>query len=64
MGGCVVAVGDRPREAANRLRVVGVVLNDIRATGAYKYYSYLDGYAASDESAPALAGGGTNEGWK
>ena len=32
------------------IRLMGVVLNDIRATGAYKYYSYLDGYAMADEA--------------
>ncbi len=33
------------------IRVLGAVLNDIRAgTGAYRYYSYLYGYAAEDES--------------
>jgi capsular exopolysaccharide synthesis family protein len=29
------------------VRVLGAVLNDIEAKGIYKYYSYLDGYAAS-----------------
>jgi tyrosine-protein kinase Etk/Wzc len=29
------------------VRVLGAVLNDIEAVGVYKYYSYLDGYAAS-----------------
>jgi succinoglycan biosynthesis transport protein ExoP len=29
------------------VRVLGAVLNDIEAKGVYKYYSYLDGYAAS-----------------
>jgi succinoglycan biosynthesis transport protein ExoP len=29
------------------VRVLGAVLNDIEPTGVYKYYSYLDGYAAS-----------------
>lgn len=39
------------------IRVVGVVLNDIKATGAYKYYSYIDGYSIEDEDAtPVLAG--------
>ena len=32
------------------IRLMGVVLNDIQATGAYKYYSYLDGYAMEDEA--------------
>ncbi|MFN2564888.1 MAG: GumC family protein [Gemmatimonadaceae bacterium] len=29
------------------VRVLGAVLNDIEPKGVYKYYSYLDGYAAS-----------------
>jgi capsular exopolysaccharide synthesis family protein len=31
------------------IRLIGAVLNDIRAKGAYKYYSYLDGYAMEDD---------------
>ena len=31
------------------IRVVGAVLNDVRATGAYRYYSYLYGYSAEEE---------------
>ena len=33
------------------IRLLGAVLNDVRATGGvYKYYSYLSGYAAEEES--------------
>src|SRR5256712_750478 len=35
------------------IRVLGAVLNDVEPRGAYRYYSYLSGYAAEDEpSAP------------
>jgi len=37
------------------IRVVGAVLNDVRATGAYRYYSYLYGYTSEEESHPQLA---------
>ncbi|MGH7665499.1 MAG: GumC family protein [Gemmatimonadaceae bacterium] len=45
-------------EVVDRLpiRVVGAILNDVRPTGAYKYYSYLDGYAVEDELAAVHAG--------
>jgi len=35
----------------NRLpiRVLGAVLNDVKASGVYKYYSYLPGYRSDDE---------------
>ena len=39
------------------IRVVGVVLNDIRASGAYKYYSYLDGYAMEEDVVGAAPSG-------
>jgi tyrosine-protein kinase Etk/Wzc len=35
------------------IRVVGAVLNDVRATGAYRYYSYLYGYTSEEEGTPA-----------
>jgi capsular exopolysaccharide synthesis family protein len=35
------------------IRVIGAVLNDVRATGAYRYYSYLYGYASENESETA-----------
>lgn len=35
------------------IRVLGAVLNDVRAGGAYRYYSYLYGYSASDEGSGA-----------
>lgn len=51
-------------EALTRLpiRVLGALLNDVKAEGVYRYYSYLPGYAAEDEvesDAPAgrLIGG-------
>jgi len=31
------------------IRLLGVVLNDVRPGGMYRYYSYLSGYAAADE---------------
>lgn len=31
------------------IRVLGAVLNDVRATGAYRYYSYLYGYTSEEE---------------
>jgi capsular exopolysaccharide synthesis family protein len=44
----------------NRLpiNVLGAVLNDIKAEGTYKYYSYLYGYSLDEDEggAPALAG--------
>lgn len=38
------------------IRVVGAVLNDVRATGAYRYYGYLYGYTSEEESQPARIG--------
>jgi polysaccharide biosynthesis transport protein len=35
------------------VRILGAVLNDVPATGAYKYYSYVSGYDATDELPPA-----------
>ncbi len=32
------------------IRVLGAVLNDVEAGGVYRYYSYLSGYAAEDET--------------
>jgi succinoglycan biosynthesis transport protein ExoP len=31
------------------IRLLGAILNDVSATGAYKYYGYLPGYRAEDE---------------
>jgi tyrosine-protein kinase Etk/Wzc len=46
------------------IRVVGAVLNDVRATGAYRYYSYLYGYSTEEEDQPAqlYSEGGTGQG--
>jgi len=33
------------------IRILGAVLNDVRPGGVYRYYSYLPGYRAVDESA-------------
>jgi polysaccharide biosynthesis transport protein len=33
------------------IRLLGVVVNDVRPGGVYRYYSYLSGYAAEDEGA-------------
>jgi succinoglycan biosynthesis transport protein ExoP len=36
------------------IRLLGAVLNDIRATeGAYKYYGYVYGYSAEEDASPA-----------
>jgi tyrosine-protein kinase Etk/Wzc len=32
------------------IRVLGAVMNDVRADGAYRYYSYVYGYAAEEEA--------------
>jgi tyrosine-protein kinase Etk/Wzc len=32
------------------IRVLGAVLNDVKPTGAYKYYSYLPGYGAGEQN--------------
>jgi tyrosine-protein kinase Etk/Wzc len=38
------------------IRPIGAVLNDIRAQGVYRYYTYLYGYSTSeDDDAPQLA---------
>src|SRR2546428_286636 len=31
------------------IRLLGVVVNDVQPGGAYRYYSYLSGYATADE---------------
>ena len=31
------------------IRVLGTVLNDIRAEGAYRYYSYIYGYSLDED---------------
>jgi hypothetical protein len=44
------------------VEIVGAVLNDYRAEGAYRYYSYLDEYALeaeNDDRAAALIGSAT-----
>ncbi len=45
------------------IRVLGAVLNDVRANdNAYRYYSYLYGYSAEEEPEPAfLPAGGAEE---
>ena len=46
------------------IRVLGAVLNDVRAQGAYRYYSYLYGYSVEEETEtarlPAPGGNGHN----
>ena len=32
------------------IRILGAVLNDVKAEGIYKYYSYLPGYSSDDEA--------------
>jgi capsular exopolysaccharide synthesis family protein len=56
----VLRAGETNREMAESklqvvdrlpIRLLGVVLNDVRSrTGPYKYYSYISGYAAEEES--------------
>ena len=39
------------------IRLLGVVLNDVRPGGMYRYYSYLSGYAtANEQEGYAIAG--------
>ena len=57
----VLRAGETDREMAESklqvvdrlpIRLLGVVLNDVRSrTGPYKYYSYISGYASEEESA-------------
>jgi Mrp family chromosome partitioning ATPase len=42
------------------IRVMGAVLNGVELTGAYKYYSYYQEYAAEDEPQPARISGGAD----
>ncbi len=45
------------------IRVLGAALNSVPQSGVYRYYSYLPGYEARDESDPrALAAGGSPSG--
>ncbi len=37
------------------VRVLGAVLNEIRAEGVYRYYSYLYGYTSDEEIPPQIA---------
>lgn len=37
------------------IRLLGAVLNDVKASGVYRYYGYLPGYGAEDEAADADA---------
>ena len=39
------------------IHIVGAVLNDVRATGAYRYYSYLYGYTSEEETQAQLTDG-------
>ena len=38
------------------IRLVGAVLNDVRADSMYKYYSYLDGYGTLEDEEPPRIG--------
>jgi succinoglycan biosynthesis transport protein ExoP len=40
------------------VRILGAVLNDVKAEGAYRYYGYIAGYDVGEEAEPAGAGGG------
>src|SRR5207245_10192901 len=37
------------------IRLLGVVVNDVQPGGAYRYYSYLSGYAKADEGMASAA---------
>jgi capsular exopolysaccharide synthesis family protein len=39
------------------VRMLGAVLNDISAKGVYRYYSYLNEYASTEELEPEVTGG-------
>lgn len=39
------------------IRVLGAILNDVKAEGAYRYYSYLPGYRSEDEAGEEAEGG-------
>jgi Mrp family chromosome partitioning ATPase len=43
------------------IRVLGAVLNDVRASGAYRYYNYLYGYTAEEEDEPAHLPAGSRD---
>ncbi len=46
------------------IRVLGAVLNDVQATGVYRYYAYLSGYHSQDEEEVSAAAGLTHlRGW-
>lgn len=60
---CVLRTGTTDRKLAEAklqlmgrlpIRVLGAVLNDILAQGAYKYYSYLYGYTTSEDDDETL----------
>jgi capsular exopolysaccharide synthesis family protein len=61
----VLRAGETDREMAESrlkiidrlpIRLLGAVLNDVRASGGvYKYYSYLSGYAAEEEAGSEVA---------
>jgi capsular exopolysaccharide synthesis family protein len=61
----VLRAGETDREMAESrlkiidrlpIRLLGAVLNDVRASGGvYKYYSYLSGYAAEEETESEMA---------
>jgi hypothetical protein len=39
------------------IRLLGVVLNDVRTNGLYRHYSYLSGYATvNEQEGYAIAG--------
>jgi Mrp family chromosome partitioning ATPase len=41
------------------VHVLGAVMNDVRLTGEYEYYSYLEGYSVGhDDALPRLRAGG------
>ncbi|HET7585761.1 MAG TPA: polysaccharide biosynthesis tyrosine autokinase [Gemmatimonadaceae bacterium] len=52
-------MADSKLQLVDRLpvRVVGAVLNDVRAEGVYRYYSYLYGYTSADEDSPRIGSG-------
>lgn len=62
----VLRTGKTDRKLANNklntldrmpVRVVGAILNDVRADGMYKYYAYIDGYGTLEDEEPLRLAG-------
>jgi len=66
----VLRTGKTDRKLANNklqtldrmpVRVIGAILNDVRAEGMYRYYSYIDGYGTLEEDEPPRLAAGDGE---